>query len=463
MKTYALVLAAGKGTRLKSDIPKCAYPILKKPLIEYIVEKFETSTKVDETVVVVGYKKEFFYELLNGRVHFAVQEEAIGTADAVKAAKDFFKDKKGNVLIVAGDVPLMKVKLTDKIIGAHEEMGNDITVVSMELDNPKGYGRVVRNKYNMIEKIVEDKDCDEYQKQIHEVNSGIYVVDVQYLYKALEQIKPNNVKGEYYLTDIVEIMKRDYKVGSFIVRDTQQVMGVNDLYQMSIAEQYLRETINKDHMISGVSIINSPTVTIGHNVIIEPGAKILPNTTITGNSIIKAGAIIGPNTEVHNSTIYENSEIKHSLIYDSTVHQDSVVGPFAHLRNHAVVGAQNRIGNFVEIKNSVIGEDTKAAHLSYIGDATVGSRVNFGCGSVTVNFDGVNKHRTTIGDDVFIGCNVNMVAPISIADNVFIAAGSTVTKDIPVGSLAIARGHQINKADYYSHLIKPKPKGNGDK
>ncbi|MFU8787299.1 MAG: DapH/DapD/GlmU-related protein, partial [Candidatus Izemoplasmataceae bacterium] len=213
---------------------------------------------------------------------------------------------------------------------------------------------------------------------------------------------------------------------------------------------------NQNLMLSGVSMISPNTITIGHNVIIEPGVTIYPNTTITGSSVIRTGSIIGPNTEIHNSGIDEYAEIKHSLVYDSIVGAHTTVGPFAHLRNHAEIGAYNRIGNFVEVKKSTTGDHTKAAHLSYIGDATVGSNVNFGCGSITVNYDGVKKHQTVIGDDVFIGCNVNMIAPLKIADNVFIAAGSTVTKDIPKGALAIARNQQINKEDYSKNLIKPK-------
>lgn len=429
--TYAIILAAGKGTRMKTEIPKCAYPILRKPMISYIVEKLEKTSEVDEIVCVVGYKKEIFYDLLQNRVSFAVQEKQLGTANAVYSARTVLEGKAGTTLIIPGDVPLMSVKLTDKIIRAHHAMGNDLTLVSMIMDNPKGYGRIVRNKYDVVEKIVEEKDANDYQRQIHEVNSGVYVVNNEHLFEVLKHIKAENVQKEYYLTDIVELMSQKYKVGVFTVRDTIQVMGVNDLYHISVAEKQLRDVINRDHMINGVSMVNPETITIGYDVIIEPGAMILPNTTITGRSVIKTDATVGPNTEIHESNIYQNTHVKHSLIYDSTVMENSTIGPFAHLRSNAIIGPNNRIGNFVEIKNSQTGSDTKAAHLSYIGDANVGSRVNFGCGSITVNYDGVSKHKTNIGDDVFIGCNVNMVAPLNISNSVFIAAGSTVTKDVP--------------------------------
>lgn len=454
-KTYALVLAAGKGTRMKTELPKCAYPILKKPMISYIVEKLERSA-IDETVVVVGHKKEVLKDILKDRVTYVEQKEMLGTGHAALQAESVLADKEGVTLILPGDMPLMPVKLTNKILNAHEQMGNDLTVVSMNFNNPKSYGRILRDKYGMVSAIVEDKDCSDEQKRIKEVNSGVYVVDNKILFKILKQIKLNDRKGEYYITDMVALMKHDYKVGAFGVYDAHLMMGVNDLYSVSIAERYLRDEINKGHMLAGVQMVAPNTITIGHNVIIESGVTIMPNTTITGSSTVREGSIIGPNTEIHNGNIDEYCEIKHSLIYDSTVGAHTTVGPFAHLRNGANIGAHNRVGNFVEVKNSSTGEGTKAAHLSYIGDATVGSRVNFGCGSITVNYDGVNKHKTKIGDDVFIGCNVNMVAPLEISDEVFIAAGSTVTENVPKGSLTIERGQQINKDDYYRNLIKPK-------
>lgn len=454
MKTYALVLAAGKGTRMRTEMPKCAYPILKKPMIEYIVENIEKSN-IEETVVVVGHKREVLQDILQDRVSYAYQEEQLGTGHAVLSAESILAHKEGITFILPGDMPLIDYVLINKILSAHQEMGNDLTVVSMMMDYPKSYGRIVRDEYNSILRIVEENDCNEYQKQIKEVNTGIYVVNNKILFNSLKKIKKNERKNEYYLTDIVELMHTDYKVNSFIVRHPHVTMGVNDLYGISIAEKYLRESINKNHMLSGVSIINPETVTIGDNVVIEEGVIIHPNTTITGRSVVHSGAQIGPNTEIHNSEVGSNTVVNHSLVYDSKIGEETTVGPFAHLRGHAVIGNRNRIGNFVEVKNSSTGDDTKAAHLSYIGDATVGHNVNFGCGSITVNYDGKLKHRTTIGDDVFIGCNVNLIAPISIGNEVFLAAGSTVTDDVPTGSFTIARNRQVNKSDYAKNYIKP--------
>lgn len=452
---YAIVLAAGKGTRMKTALPKCAFPILKKPMIEYIMENIEKSV-IDETTLVVGHQKEIFYKMLENKVNFATQDQQLGTGHAVKVTKEVLGDKEGTTIIMLGDMPLVDYKVIDKVVSYHKDTGNDLTVLTTILEHPKGYGRIVRNEHRNIEAIVEQNDCTDDQKRIKEINTGIYVVDNQLLFDAVDKIQVNSKKGEYYLTDIIEIMKKDHIVGTFELWDNQKVMGINDLYSVSIAEKYLRDLINHEHMLNGVSIINPETVTIGHDVTIESNVTIYPNTYLTGGSVIKTGAKIGPNTEIHTSIIHENVKVKHSLVFDSEVHENTVIGPFAHLRNGANIGANNRIGNFVEVKKSSTGAGTKAAHLAYIGDSVTGKNVNFGCGSITVNYDGINKHKTIIGDDVFIGCNTNLVAPVKIGDNVFIAAGSTVTRDVPKGALAIARNRQINKSDYSRNLIRPK-------
>ncbi|CDR30501.1 Bifunctional protein GlmU [Acholeplasma oculi] len=457
MKRYALVLAAGKGTRMKTETPKVAFPILKKPMIEYIVENIEKSV-VDDIYLVVGYQHEVVEGLIKDRAGYIYQHEQLGTGHAALMAAPTFKDLEGSTFIMPGDVPLIYYKQIDKMFKVHEENGNDLTVVTAIYEDPKGYGRILRNEQGQIQGIIEDRDANDYQKQIKEINTGIYIVNNHKFFNLLGELDNKNAKGEYYITDMIALMKRDYKVGAYTVRNNSLVMGVNDLYGISVAEKYLREYINKEHMLNGVSMINPETITIGHNVIIEPGVTINPNTTITGYTVIKTGAIVGPNSEVHNSEIHERVHVKHSLIYDSIVREDTTVGPFAHLRDHADIGAHNRIGNFVEVKKSSTGDETKASHLAYIGDSVVGSNVNFGCGSVTVNYDGVKKHQTKIGDNVFIGCNTNLIAPIEVGDNVFIAAGSTVTKNIPSNGFAIARSRQVTKEDYAKYAIKPKVK-----
>jgi len=455
MKNYAIVLAAGKGTRMKTELPKCAFPILKKPMIKYIHENIEKSI-IDETTVVVGYQKEILMEILGDKVDYAFQNKQKGTGHAVMVTKELMGKKEGTTIIMLGDMPLIDYKVINKVIKYHCDKDNDLTVLTTKYPQPKGYGRIIRNEYGNIEAIVEHNDCTNDQKRINEVNTGIYVVNNKLLFEIVDTIELNERKKEYYLTDIVQIMKPNYRVDAFELWDNEKVMGVNDLYSASVAERYLRNEINKAHMINGVSIVTPNTVTIGENVVIEGNVTIYPNTYITGTTVIKSGSKIGPNSEIHSSIIHNNVRVQHSLIFDSEVKSDTTIGPFAHLRAGAVIGERVRIGNFVEVKNSIIGEGTKSAHLAYIGDTTTGSNVNFGCGSITVNYDGVNKNRTVIGDDVFIGCNTNLIAPVTVGDRVFIAAGSTVTKNVPSGALAIARNRQINKEDYAKNFITPK-------
>jgi len=449
MKKYAIILAAGKGTRMKTDLPKCAYPLLKKPMIAYIVEHLYKSTMIDELITVVGHKKEVIQEILNSTVKYAVQEEQLGTGHAVICAQDLITDSEGYTIILPGDMPLIDDSVIKLAIHEHLEFRHDLTVVSTIVDEPFEYGRIIRDEAGYLNAIIEENDATKEIKLIHEINTGIYIIDNRFLVPTLKKIKNDNAKKEYYLTDIVKIMKEEgYLVGTYLLEKSYKAMGVNDLYTLSKAETILRHNINKALMRSGVAMINPDTITIGQNVVIDENVVIHPNTYITGNSHIANGAVIGPNTEIHNSVIGENVICKHSLVYNSEVKKNSVVGPFAHLRDGAIIGENNRIGNFVEVKKSQTGDTFKASHLAYIGDAEIGDNVNFGCGSITVNYDGVNKYKTIIGNDVFVGCNSNLIAPIKIEDNAIIAAGSTVDKNVPHGSLAIARAYQINKENY---------------
>ncbi len=455
MKKYAIILAAGKGTRMKTELPKCAYPLLKKPMIAYIVEHLYKSTMIDELITVVGHKKEVIKEILNSKVKYANQDQQLGTGHAVLMAEEFIKDQEGYTIILPGDMPLIDDLVIKNAISEHIEFRHDLTVVSTIVDDPHGYGRIIRNEAKYLSSIIEENDATSEEKKIKEINTGIYIINNGLLIPALKKISNNNAKKEYYLTDIVKIMKNESNlVGTYLLDESYKAMGINDLYALSRAECILRHYINRDLMKSGVAMINPDTITIGQNVIIEENVIIHPNTYITGNSIIKKGAQIGPNTEIHNSLVGEGVVCKHSLVFNSEIKENSSVGPFAHLRDGAIVGPNNRIGNFVEIKKSTTGNTFKASHLAYIGDATIGNDVNFGCGSITVNYDGVNKYKTNIGDNVFIGCNSNLIAPINIEDDAFIAAGSTLDKNVPKGSLAIARAYQVNKEHYIRNKKK---------
>jgi bifunctional UDP-N-acetylglucosamine pyrophosphorylase/glucosamine-1-phosphate N-acetyltransferase len=438
---------------MKTELPKCAYPLIRKPMIAYIVENVRNTRMFDEIVVVVGHKREIIQEILGDTVRYAVQAEQLGTGHAVMCAESAIDDREGDVMILPGDMPLIDSSVCERALQEHRERRHDLTIVTTRIEDPFGYGRIIRNESGYLESIVEEHEATQAQRAIDEINTGIYVVRTGILFDTLRKINNDNKKHEYYLTDIVNIAKsEEYVLGTYFLKDASKAMGVNDLFALSIAEAKLRLKINKGHMLNGVAMINPETITIGHNVVIEENVVINPNTFITGNSVIRKGAVIGPNTEIHESVIGENVVCRHSIVFNSRVHENTTVGPFAHLRDGADIGPNNRIGNFVEVKKSSTGEHTKASHLAYIGDATIRSNVNFGCGAITVNYDGLHKYQTSIGDDVFVGCNVNLIAPIRVEDKAFIAAGSTLNMNVPKGALAIARAYQVNKEDYVRTL-----------
>lgn len=436
----AIILAAGKGERMKSDVPKCAFPILKKPMINYILDTLK-KTKVDNRVIVVGHKKEVFFEMLKDE-EFAIQENQLGTADAVKCAINKLKD--GITIVLPGDTPLISNLLINKLLDLQLKDNNDMTLCTMIVENPFGYGRIIREN-NKIKRIVEEKEATKEIKEIKEVNTGIMVFNNEFLKKAIKKIDNNNSKGEYYLTDIINFAK---DISSYTLDDPNMLMGINDLNALNIIEEKLEKEIKKNLINSGVYIINKDSVTIGPDVEIAPGVTIYPNSFIMGKTKIEKNAIIGPSTELYNATINENVLCRQSVVYDSTILKDATVGPFAHIRMNTIVGEKDRIGNFVEVKNSTLGVNTKASHLSYLGDSEIGNNVNIGCGSITVNYDGKKKSKTVIGNNVFVGCNSNLIAPITIEDDSFIAAGSTITDNVEKEDLAIARSKQINKKGY---------------
>ena len=446
MMNNAIILAAGKGTRMKTELPKCAFPLLKKPMVTYIIEALE-SISIDQIICVVGHKKEVLQDILKDRVKYAIQEEQLGTGHAVKCALDFIDDN-GYTIILPGDTPLIDKEILDQLIEVHKSNKNDFTIGTIVLENPFGFGRIVRDSSNSVLRIVEEKDASEEERKIKEINTGLFLVDNFLLKKALLEIKNNNAKGEYYLTDIVEILSKEAKIGTFTIKDTYKLNGINDLYTLSLVEKQFREAILKKHMLNGVNIVNPETVTIGNDVTIEAGATIYQGSLILGKTSIGRNCVVGPNSEIFNSTLKDGSKLLHSVCYDSTLEENSSVGPFSHIRMNTVVGQDNRIGNFVEMKNSVIGPKTNVAHLTYVGDTDCGGGVNFGCGTVTVNYDGKNKYRTTIGDNVFIGCNSNLIAPVNIGSESFIAAGSTITDSIDENDFAIARAKQVTKKGY---------------
>lgn len=443
MYKCAVILAAGQGKRIKSDLPKVLHKVCGKEMVNHVIDTMRKAN-IEEVNVVIGKGAELVKEKTKAKnVSFAMQEEQLGTGHAVKCARDFLKGKKGVVGVFAGDAPLIKSETIEKLFNEHLEKGNKATLLTSLVEDPTGYGRIVRNGEEVV-KIVEHKDCNEEELKINEMNAAIYCFDIEALLEALDKLSNNNNQGEYYLTDVIGILKdQGEKVGAIVI-DYEETIGVNSRVQLAEAEEILRNRINLMHMENGITLIDPKSTYIGADVEILNDTIIYPNNNIEGNTKIGKGVIIYPNSRISNSIIGDEVEIQSSVILDSTIGNKTTVGPFAYIRPESIIGDKARIGDFVEIKKSTIGNNTKVSHLTYIGDASVGENCNFGCGTVVVNYDGKNKNRTEIGNNSFIGCNTNLVSPVKIYDNTYIAAGSTITDDVNEGELAIARAKQRN-------------------
>lgn len=407
-----VIMAAGKGTRMKSNKSKLVHKIYDKELVKRVAE-LASQVGTDEIVTVVGHLKEQIQEVLGDSVKYAYQDELLGTGHAVMQASKFLEGKSGKVVILYGDVPIIRKETIENLIIKSFKNKEYATLLTAIYENPTGYGRIIRDEGGNIKAIVEEKDANIFEKEIKEINSGIYCFDIEELLSALEELKPNNVQGEYYLTDVIKIMNdKGLKTGAVIVEDNTEILGVNDRAQLELLTRVLRMRINAEHMKKGVTIEDANSTYIHDNVKIGVDTVIHPNTTI------KEGVIIGSDCEI---------------------------GPNAYIREGCIIGNDVKIGNCVEIKKTIIGNRTKVPHFIYLGDAQVGEDCNIGCGTITCNYDGKNKNKTIIGNRAFIGSNVNLVAPVTIGDDTLIAAGSTITDDVPSGKMGIARQRQINK------------------
>lgn len=448
MQRYAVVLAAGKGTRMKSKLYKVLHKVAGKSMIEHVVDSVKQAG-TDEIVTIVGHGAESVKETLGSRSSYSFQEEQLGTAHAVKMAADELKGKEGTTLVVCGDTPLITPETLKALADYHEAQQAGVTVLSATADNPFGYGRIVRDQDGRLAKIVEQKDATEAEREIDEISTGIFAFDNVLLFELLEKVKNDNAQGEYYLPDVITLALEAGKIAdAYRTDDFDEIMGVNDRVALSKAEAAYRERVNEYHMRNGVTLIDPAStyieadVQIGMDTIIEPGVHLGKGT------VIGEDTVIGQYSDVNNSTIGNRTTIKQSVVNDATVGDDTTVGPFAQLRPNAHLGNEVKVGNFVEVKKAELKDGAKVSHLSYIGDAEIGERTNVGCGSITVNYDGKNKFKTIIGKDSFIGCNTNLVAPVTVGDGVLIAAGSTITDDIPNDSLALARARQTTKPGY---------------
>ncbi|MBD2392425.1 bifunctional UDP-N-acetylglucosamine diphosphorylase/glucosamine-1-phosphate N-acetyltransferase GlmU [Aphanizomenon flos-aquae NRERC-008] len=437
------ILAAGKGTRMKSNLPKVLHSLGGKSLIERVIESAEPLLP-DRRLVIVGYQSQEVKTATDSiyGVEFVEQAVQLGTGHAIQQLLPHLEGYTGDLLILNGDVPLLRTETLKNLLQIHQENQNSCTILSAQLPNPQGYGRVFRNSEGIVQKIVEDKDCTPNQRENERVNAGIYCFHWPDLAEILPHLQANNAQKEYYLTDAVTQVG---KVMAVDVEDYQEILGINDRLQLATANDILQRRIKEKWLLAGVTLIDPTSITIDETVELFADVIIEPQTHLRGKTVIQAGSRIGPGSLIENSQLGENVTVLYSVVTDSIIQSQTRIGPYAHLRGHTEVGIGCRIGNFVELKNTQLGDRTNVAHLSYLGDTKTGTQVNVGAGTITANYDGVKKHKTIIGDRTKTGSNSVLVAPITLGNDVYIAAGSTVTEDVPDDSLVIARSRQVVK------------------
>ncbi|QWR78551.1 bifunctional UDP-N-acetylglucosamine diphosphorylase/glucosamine-1-phosphate N-acetyltransferase GlmU [Candidatus Magnetomonas plexicatena] len=442
-KICGVILAAGLGKRMNSSLPKVLHKILSKPMVCYALDCLSKISDIEKTVVVISHHTEKVKDIIKSNsVEFAYQEKPLGTADALKSALSVIKDSYDLILVVTGDTPLIKSKTLESVIDFHLQNKNSLTVVTFDASIPGAYGRIVRVN-DEISQIVELSDASEDIKKITEVNSGFYVISSSVL-PLIEKIKANDKNGEFYLTDIVELsIKEGFKTAAFKAADEKEFFGINSRQELLAAQKVLQREIAEHWLNNGVTILDTESVFISPEVTIGKDTFIYPNVVLEGNTHIGANCTIYPGSRLLNVALEDDVVIKDSTVIDaSKILTGSVIGPFAHIRPGSTIGPKGKIGNFVEVKNSTIGYNSKASHLTYIGDSELGKDINIGAGTITCNYDGKNKHKTVIKDGVFVGSGTQLVAPVTINKNAVIAAGSTITKDVPEDALAVARTKQ---------------------
>lgn len=444
----ALVLAAGKGTRMKSKLPKVLHKVGGKPMVTRVLD-VATAAGATKSVAIVGFGHELVESEIGHRATCVFQAEQNGTGHAVKMAKPELGTFKGTIMLLCGDTPLLRPSTLEKLLAEHEATGAAATVLTAHMADPTGYGRIIRSKSGEVMRIVEQKDGNMEELRVKEINTGMYAFDSEKLWPCLEELSDDNAQGELYITDVVGILVgKGERVSAYMVEDSEESLGVNSRRQLAEAEGILRRRKLGELMDEGVTIVDpnntyvAPEVTVGPDTILQPG------TILDGNTVVGANCEIGPYTRLTNVKVGDGNVIDFTYGHDCEFKDNTTVGPYVHIRPNSVLSNGVHVGNFVEVKNSHVGEGTKFPHLSYIGDSDVGAKVNFGCGTITVNYDGKVKSRTTVEDGAFVGCNSNLIAPVTIGESSYVAAGSTITKDVPSKALAFGRARQVNKENW---------------
>lgn len=445
---YVVVLAAGQGTRMKSKLFKVMHPVMGRPMVGHVVQT-ALDAEVDEVFTITGVGSEVISDYLGDKSQFIYQEEQLGTAHAVEQARALLGGKEGTTVVLSGDTPLLRADTLRKMMDYHEEEGAKATILTALADDPHGYGRIIRTEAGTVSKIVEEKDASAEEKLVQEINTGTYCFDNKALFEELKKVDNDNAQGEYYLPDVIELLKnKDEKIGAFQLNNMNESLGVNTRVALGEASEMMKQRINHEHMVNGVTLVDPANTYIEMDVKIGSDTVIEPGVYLKGKTVIGEDVVVGAHSVIKDSEIADNVVIRQSVIEEAKVGKNSDIGPHGHLRKGSVLGENVHIGNYVEVKNTTIGDHSKAGHHAYIGDAKLGNHVNIGSGVVFANYNGKDKNETMIGDYTFVGSNSVLVAPVNIGKEAFVAAGSSITKDIPAGALGIGRGRQTNKEGF---------------
>lgn len=450
--TNVVILAAGNGSRMKSNLPKVLHQVAGKAMVDWVISAVSPLAP-EKILTVTGVGNEKVQAHIGNRSDFVIQEKQLGTGHAVLQTKAALGDVKGSTLILSGDTPLFTTKTLEALLEEHDRTKAAVTVLTAHADDPTGYGRIVRDDDGLVLKIVEEKDASITERRIQEINTGVYVFDNQLLFEALGKVGNDNAQGEYYLPDTLDILRESgHQIAAYETMDFSESLGVNDRVALAKANEIMRARINEKHMRNGVELLAPAQTYIEADVQIGQDTVIEGNVTITGKTVIGRDNVLTNGTRIEDSTIGDGNVITSSHMEEATVKNKTTIGPYAHLRPLAVIEDEAHLGNFVEVKKATVGLRSKVGHLSYVGNATLGEDVNVGAGTIFVNYDGVHKFDSKVGDRAFIGSNTKIIAPVTIEDEAITAAGSTITDDIAKHEMGIARSRQTNKADFWKRM-----------